>query len=76
MNFSDDLTQMIADYIAENNWILGLGGFSIVLGIAIALYSKRYAAAPKKSEKKKKIKTESDKKSKSESSTNSSKKNK
>ena len=67
---------MIADYLAENNWILGLGGFSILLGIALALYSKRYSAAPKKVEKKKKIKTETEKKSKSESNTSSSKKNK
>ena len=67
---------MIADYLAENNWVLGIGGFSVILGIAIALYTKRYAAPAKKSEKKKKTKTESEKKSKSDSSTNSSKKNK
>lgn len=51
---------MIADYLAENNWIFVVGGFSALIGFAIAMWAKRQEASTKKEKesKKKKQKTE------------------
>ncbi|KAK6644366.1 hypothetical protein RUM43_000633 [Polyplax serrata] len=70
----DDLTQMIADYIAENNWIVALGGLSIMVGFALALKFRKSLKnkESKKTKKKDKSKLE-DKSDKSEKNTKKSK---
>lgn len=64
--FSDDFTQMLADYLRENPWIIWLGLGSFGMGLIFSLLQKRKQSvvSKSKSSESKSASKESSKKSK------------
>lgn len=54
---------MIADYLAENPWVLGVGGLAIMIGCWFGMRARLQKAKPKRKEKKEKEATDSSSKS-------------
>lgn len=51
---------MIADYLAENNWVVALGGLSVMIGFVLALKTRKSLqekSQMKKAKKKEKVKS-------------------
>lgn len=54
---------MIADYLAENPWVLGVGGLTVMIGCWLGMRARMEKSKPKKKEKKEKEATASSSKS-------------